>query len=105
MPISSFHSGKQLLSHRLILQLLNFCSFSVKREVRPSAIFFSNLHARLPVGGAPDLLTCASGRPVALPLSRQRIQKFGDFRLATTQHGLAVAEQQHFKVVIEQFAQ
>ena len=41
----------------------------------------------------------------ALSDSGERIQKFGDFRFATFQHGLAVAEQQDVKVVIEQFAQ
>jgi len=39
------------------------------------------------------------------PDSGERIQKLGDFQFATSQHGLAVAEQQHVKVVIEQFAQ
>jgi hypothetical protein len=39
------------------------------------------------------------------PNSGERIQKLGDFQFATSQHGLAVAEQQHVKVVIEQFAQ
>ena len=39
------------------------------------------------------------------PDSGERIQKLGDFQFATSQHGLAVAEQQHVKVVVEQFAQ
>ena len=39
------------------------------------------------------------------PDSGERIQKLGDFQFATSQHGLAVAEQQHVKVVIEQFEQ
>ena len=39
------------------------------------------------------------------PDSGERIQKLGDFQFATSQHRLAIAEQQHVKVVIEQFAQ
>jgi hypothetical protein len=35
----------------------------------------------------------------------ERIQKLCDFQFATSEHGSAVAEQQHVKVVIEQFAQ
>jgi hypothetical protein len=31
----------------------------------------------------------------------ERIQKLGDFQFTASQHGLAVAEQQHVKVVIE----
>ena len=34
----------------------------------------------------------------------QRVQELGNFEFAVFQHGLAVAEQQHAKVVIEQFA-
>jgi hypothetical protein len=32
-----------------------------------------------------------------------RIQKLGNFEFATSQHGLAIAEQQHAKVVVEHF--
>jgi predicted secreted protein len=39
------------------------------------------------------------------PDSAERIQKLGGFQFAGSQHALAVAEQEHVKVVIEQFAQ
>ena len=39
------------------------------------------------------------------PNSGERLQKIGDFQFAASQHGLAVAEQQNVKVVIEQFRQ
>ena len=35
------------------------------------------------------------------PNSGERLQKLGDFQFAASQHGLAVAEQQYVKVVIE----
>src|ERR1700724_1821777 len=41
----------------------------------------------------------------APPNSGECIQKLGDFQSAASQHRLAVAEQQHVKVVIEQFVQ
>src|SRR6478736_788700 len=41
----------------------------------------------------------------APPNSGECIQKLGDFQSAASQHRLAVAEQQHVKVVIEHFVQ
>jgi hypothetical protein len=41
----------------------------------------------------------------APPNSGECIQKLGDFQSAASQHRLAVAQQQHVKVVIEQFVQ
>jgi len=38
-------------------------------------------------------------------LRSQCLQKLNDFPFAAGHHGLAVAEQEHIKVVIEQFAQ
>jgi hypothetical protein len=37
-------------------------------------------------------------------LRSQCLQKLNDFPFAAGHHGLAVAEQEHIKVVIEQFA-
>src|SRR5258708_39676254 len=45
------------------------------------------------------------GRALSPALYTQRVQELGDFQFAAAQHKLAVAKQQHFKVVIEQFTQ
>lgn len=37
-------------------------------------------------------------------LFSQRVQKLDDFEFAAAQRGLAIAEEQHVKVVVEQFA-
>jgi hypothetical protein len=37
-------------------------------------------------------------------LFNQRVQKLDDFHFTVAQYGLAIAEEQHIKVVVEQFA-
>jgi hypothetical protein len=37
-------------------------------------------------------------------LFNQRVQKLDDFHFTAAQYGLAIAEEQHIKVVVEQFA-
>jgi hypothetical protein len=57
------------------------------------------------IGCSSSILGLIWSKADILRIQASVFRKLGDFQFAASQHGLAVAEQQHVKVVIEQFSQ